>query len=250
MVEKPMAKINVEGVSSNRMVPEERIASLTSRTMSAPNVAPTHATDGPDHPRLRHEFSDHAASAGTDRPAHADLAGALGDGHRHRVDDRHAADDQADDGDPDDDRVEGAGARPIDRVVPGAGQCLHVGDPALDRRGDRLDIGPGCRVDQELAHDGISRHPFSDDGWQAVVQELLRRQERYDEAAIGDGLRRLEDADDLEGSVAQGDRVTHADAALARDVGADDGDIEPVVACGQGPARSKDLSPDDLATLV
>ena len=97
IVQKATAKIAVPGVRSNRIVPEARPASFARTTTRAPSDEADDAADEADQAGLGNELADDPAARAADGALDADLARPLGDAHRHRVDDRQATDDQADD---------------------------------------------------------------------------------------------------------------------------------------------------------
>ena len=123
-------------VRVNRTVPGVLAGLVAEEDRQGPESEPDQAADEADEPGLGDQLADDPPARAADRALDADLPGSLVDRHRHRVDDRQAADDQADEADADDDPAEEVRDRADRFVELAGGHGRDVRQRRLEGRGE------------------------------------------------------------------------------------------------------------------
>src|SRR5664280_517650 len=190
---------------------------------------PEQAADEADEGRLGDALAADPPARRADRPLDADLPRPLGDRHRHRVDDREPADDEADEADPHENRVEHRGRRPDLLVEVGASHRRHPRNRRLDTLLDRRRIGAWLQVDDEPGRELGCLEAGSDEGRERLEIEALPGGHRDHRFVVRRRERRLEDANDLERLAPEHVRVADLDVVLAGEIGAQDDDVLALV---------------------
>ena len=144
-----------------------------------------------DHAGFRDELAEDPPPRAADRALDADLARPLGDAHGHRVDDRQAADDEADRRDADDDRVEDQRGA-ADLLHPSRSWSGWSRSPSARMRpASSSGSPPGTGYTRIWVASELGIERRAQGRRQRRAEQLLRRSERETGRVVGRGERGL-----------------------------------------------------------